>query len=51
VLVDRASGRPLSAPDFTVAAGPAATERTHLRLARGSRLLGGASPAAAGDPA
>ena len=39
MLVDRASGRPMTAPDFTVAAGPAATATTHQRLARGSRLL------------
>jgi DNA-binding HxlR family transcriptional regulator len=51
VLVDRASGRPLTAPDFVLAAGPAATERTRRRLARGSRLLGGRPPAAAGDAA
>ena len=37
VLVDRATGRPLTAPDFTMAAGPAATESTRRRLARGSR--------------
>jgi DNA-binding HxlR family transcriptional regulator len=31
VLVDRASGRPLSAPEFRSAAGPAADERTRRR--------------------
>jgi DNA-binding HxlR family transcriptional regulator len=41
VLVDRATGRPLKAPDFRLAAGPAATEATRRRLARGSALLGG----------
>jgi DNA-binding HxlR family transcriptional regulator len=45
VLVDRATGRPLAAPDFALAAGPAATDGTRRRLARGSRLL---APAAAG---
>ena len=45
VLVDRASGRPLTAPDYVVAAGPAATEATRRRLARGNRLLGAAAPA------
>lgn len=39
VLVDRATGRPLRSPDFTLAAGPAATATTRRRLARGSRLL------------
>lgn len=39
VLVDRASGRALTAPDFVIAAGPAATEATRRRLERGSRLL------------
>lgn len=39
VLVDRATGRPLVAPDYMVAAGPAATAAAHRRLARGSRLL------------
>src|SRR5271167_2187236 len=33
VLVDQASGRPLAEPDFTVAPGPAAGERTRRRLA------------------
>ena len=39
VLVDRATGRPLVAPDYMVAAGPAATAAAHRRLARGSQLL------------
>jgi DNA-binding HxlR family transcriptional regulator len=39
VLVDRATGRPLEAPDYVLAAGPAATEGTRRRLARGSGLL------------
>jgi DNA-binding HxlR family transcriptional regulator len=43
MLADRATGRPLTAPDFMMAAGPAATETTRRRLARGSRLLGTAS--------
>jgi DNA-binding HxlR family transcriptional regulator len=46
ILVDRATGRPLTAPDYSVAAGPAATENAHRRLARGSRLLGDVLPAA-----
>jgi DNA-binding HxlR family transcriptional regulator len=33
VLVDRASGRPLADPDYTFAAGPAATERTRRKYA------------------
>jgi DNA-binding HxlR family transcriptional regulator len=42
VLVDRASGRPLAEPDFTLAAGPAAGEGTRRRLAarKGEGLLG-----------
>jgi DNA-binding HxlR family transcriptional regulator len=44
VLVDRASGRPLTAADYVVAAGPAASEATRRRLARGSRLLPGRTP-------
>jgi hypothetical protein len=41
VLVDRATGRPLSAPDFTLAPGPAAGESTRRRLAarKGAGLL------------
>ena len=34
VLVDRATGRPIAEPEYVVAAGPAATERTQRRLAR-----------------
>jgi hypothetical protein len=37
VLVDRHTGRPLQAPDYVMAAGPAATENTHARIARSSR--------------
>ena len=48
VLVDRATGRLLRAPDYKVAAGPAATESARRRLARGSRLLEEASPPKAG---
>jgi DNA-binding HxlR family transcriptional regulator len=33
VLIDRRTGRLLQAPDFVVAAGPAATERTRRRYA------------------
>lgn len=44
MLVDRASGRPLTAPYYVVAAGPAATEATRRRLAGGSRLLSGPAP-------
>lgn len=47
VLVDRATGRPLTAPDYMVAAGPAATAAVHRRLARGSRLLGAVPQTAA----
>ena len=34
VLVDRATGRPLDGPDFVMAAGPAAGERTRERMRR-----------------
>jgi DNA-binding HxlR family transcriptional regulator len=37
VLVDRASGRPIAAPDFTLAPGPAAGERTRRRFERQAR--------------
>ena len=49
VLVDRASGRPLQAPDFMLAPGPAATASTRRRLARGSRLLA-AEPQPVAEP-
>ena len=39
MLVDRATGRALQAPDYRLSAGPAATASTQRRLARGSRLL------------
>jgi DNA-binding HxlR family transcriptional regulator len=39
VLVDRATGRRLTAPDFELAAGPAAGEATRRRLKSGGRLL------------
>ena len=48
VLVDRTTGRPLAAPDYMVAAGPAATAAIRRRLARGSRLLGAVPRTAAG---
>jgi DNA-binding HxlR family transcriptional regulator len=41
VLVDRKSGRPLVASDFTTAPGPAADERTRRRHAAASDLNGG----------
>ncbi len=44
MLVDRNTGRPLTAPDYIVAAGPAATDSARRRLARGSRLLPAAPP-------
>jgi len=34
MLIDRRTGRALQSPDFIVAAGPAATERTRRRYAR-----------------
>jgi hypothetical protein len=37
VLVDRNSGRPLTAPEFRSAAGPAADERTRRRHAFAAR--------------
>jgi DNA-binding HxlR family transcriptional regulator len=50
ILVDRASGRVLAAPDFILAPGPAATDSSRRRLQRGSRLLG-PKPDAAGSAA
>ncbi len=44
VLVDRASGRRLAAPDFELAAGPAASDAVRRRLASGGRLLAGDAP-------
>jgi len=43
MLVDRRTGRPITEPDFQIAAGPAASERTRRRLAdiRGRRVAGG----------
>ena len=42
MLVDRASGRPLEAPDFAVVAGPGASESMKARIARRrSSLLAG----------
>lgn len=43
VLVDRSSGQPLSAPRFTLAAGPAADERTRRRYAQYLSRLGAES--------
>jgi DNA-binding HxlR family transcriptional regulator len=43
VMVDRTTGRPLLAPDYMVAPGPAANDATRRRLARGSQLLGASS--------
>jgi DNA-binding HxlR family transcriptional regulator len=37
VLVDRATGRPILSPDFALAPGPAAGERTRRRLERQAR--------------
>lgn len=37
VLIDRRTGRLLQAPDFVVAAGPAATERTRRRYANSAQ--------------
>jgi DNA-binding HxlR family transcriptional regulator len=42
VMVDRMTGRELAAPDYVLAAGPAASEATRRRLAQGGRLLGAA---------
>ncbi len=41
MLVDRKSRRPLAAPDFVLAAGPAAGPGVHGRAKRRSNLLGG----------
>jgi hypothetical protein len=43
VMVDRTTGRPLIAPDYVVAPGPAANDATRRRIARGSQLLGAPS--------
>jgi DNA-binding HxlR family transcriptional regulator len=43
VMVDRETGRPLVAPAFTLAPGPAATDATRKRLSRKSRLLSAVS--------
>ena len=43
-------GRPLQAPDYRLAAGPAATASTQRRLARGSRLLAAPRPAMEPSP-
>jgi DNA-binding HxlR family transcriptional regulator len=37
VLVDRATGRPITSPEYVFAAGPAASERTRGRYASGAR--------------
>jgi len=39
VMVDRHTGRPIAAPDFVLAPGPAASDTMHARLARPSNLL------------
>ena len=44
VLIDRISGQPLSDPVFTVAPGPAATERVLKRLAAADRRLQSKAP-------
>jgi DNA-binding HxlR family transcriptional regulator len=45
ILVDRASGRPLTSPEFRSAAGPAADDRTRRRHA----LIAGKQPDAKGS--
>lgn len=50
VLVDRATGRPLTAPHYKIAAGPAATDATRRRIERGSGLLGATRAAAGAAP-
>ena len=51
ILVDRATGRPLVAPDYMLAAGPAAGRPTRRRLSSGARsgLLAAAQPASSSD--
>src|SRR5271155_2650994 len=51
VLVDQASGRPLAEPDFTVAPGPAAGERTRRRLAFNAQSRATAATARMKGPA
>ena len=41
IMVDRVSGRPIAAPHFNLAAGPAAPERTRRRYAHPSQTLQG----------
>ena len=48
VLVDRVTGRPLQAPDYALAAGPAAGAGARRRRARGSRRLAPGWPGTAG---
>ena len=43
VIVDRVSGRPIPGPGFSLVPGPAAGERTRLRLARGAEIAAAAS--------
>ncbi len=44
IMVDRASGRPLEAPDFVYAAGPAAGAHTRAKFAAIDRERAGAKP-------
>ncbi len=48
VLVDRATGRPLVAPDYVLAAGPAASRATRRRLSSGTHGGLPASPRPSG---
>ena len=49
ILVDRATGRPIKAPDYAFAAGPAAPERTRRRYASIASRDGAASSPRPGE--
>jgi DNA-binding HxlR family transcriptional regulator len=48
VLVDRATGRPLVDPEYTFAAGPAATERTRRKYSSAAGEVAALGPSARG---
>jgi hypothetical protein len=45
IMVDSATGRPIKAPEYAFAAGPAAPERTRRRYASSARARGPADDA------
>jgi DNA-binding HxlR family transcriptional regulator len=44
IIVDRASGRPIPGPGFSIVAGPAAGERTRQRIARAAETAASRKP-------